>query len=177
MQKSNRLTVIAIILMVVGIIVSCFTFYLVITNQAAFKAEVQKSLEQELEKYNLSTPKETPIDDNKLLLAVARYCEVRNNCTGRDGQPGVGVPGLNGNNGFNGYSPLKNLDYFDGEPGYTPVKGVDYFDGDPGAPGTNGREVERRCNPDRQRMEWRLSGDPNWQVEYKLAPGQSCEKE
>ncbi len=29
-------------------------------------------------------------------------------------------------------TPVKDVDYFDGEPGYTPVKGVDYFDGEPG---------------------------------------------
>ena len=72
---------------------------------------------------------------------------------GEKGDPGV--PGKDG------YTPVKNVDYFDGkdgqpgadgEPGqdgYTPVKGVDYFDGapgkdgQPGAPGkdgTNGKD-------------------------------------
>lgn len=34
--------------------------------------------------------------------------------------------------GADGYTPVKGVDYFDGEPGYTPVKGVDYFDGKDG---------------------------------------------
>ena len=43
-----------------------------------------------------------------------------------------------GAKGDPGYTPIKGIDYDDGEkgdkgdPGYTPVKGVDYFDGDPG---------------------------------------------
>lgn len=49
--------------------------------------------------------------------------------------------------GEDGYTPVKGVDYFDGEPGakgdkgdagYTPVKGVDYFDGAPGAKGDKG---------------------------------------
>lgn len=39
---------------------------------------------------------------------------------------------LRGPKGEDGYTPVKGVDYFDGEPGangYTPVKGVDYFDG------------------------------------------------
>lgn len=41
-------------------------------------------------------------------------------------------------NGRDGYTPVKGVDYFDGEngdPGYTPIKGVDYFDGEKGDPG------------------------------------------
>ena len=40
--------------------------------------------------------------------------------------------------GKDGYTPIKGVDYFDGEPGkdgYTPVKGVDYFDGKDGVDG------------------------------------------
>jgi hypothetical protein len=35
-----------------------------------------------------------------------------------------------------GYTPVKGVDYFDGEPGYTPVKGVDYTDGADGQDST-----------------------------------------
>lgn len=51
--------------------------------------------------------------------------------------------------GKDGYTPIKGVDYFDGEPGmpgepgqpgYTPIKGVDYFDGAPGAPGKDGED-------------------------------------
>lgn len=43
--------------------------------------------------------------------------------------------------GKDGYTPIKGVDYFDGEPGkdgkdgFTPVKGVDYFDGKDGKDG------------------------------------------
>jgi hypothetical protein len=60
---------------------------------------------------------------------------------------------LRGPKGEDGYTPVKGVDYFDGQPGkdgkdgtngkdgvdgYTPVKGVDYFDGADGAPGKDG---------------------------------------
>ena len=50
-------------------------------------------------------------------------------------------------NGADGYTPIKGVDYFDGqdgkngkdgEDGYTPVKGVDYFDGKDGKDGEDG---------------------------------------
>ena len=34
--------------------------------------------------------------------------------------------------GLDGYTPIKNVDYFDGKDGYTPIKSVDYFDGKDG---------------------------------------------
>jgi hypothetical protein len=34
--------------------------------------------------------------------------------------------------GVDGCTPIKGVDYFDGNDGYTPVKGVDYFDGNDG---------------------------------------------
>jgi hypothetical protein len=45
--------------------------------------------------------------------------------------------------GKDGYTPIKGIDYFDGQngkDGYTPVKGVDYFDGKDGAPGKDGAD-------------------------------------
>ena len=59
----------------------------------------------------------------------------------------AGPQGLQGGPGVDGYTPIKGIDYFDGEPGpegkpgadgYTPIKGVDYFDGKDGAPGETG---------------------------------------
>jgi len=55
-----------------------------------------------------------------------------------------GKDGVDGSPGKDGYTPVKGVDYFDGEPGadgkdgkdgYTPVKGVDYTDGKDGADG------------------------------------------
>jgi hypothetical protein len=63
------------------------------------------------------------------------------------------IKGEKGEPGKDGYTPIKGVDYFDGEPGkdgnpgpqgepgkdgYTPVKGVDYFDGENGADGKDG---------------------------------------
>lgn len=53
--------------------------------------------------------------------------------------------------GKDGYTPIKGVDYFDGEKGepgeagkdgYTPIKGVDYFDGEPGIDGAQGPQGE-----------------------------------
>ena len=44
----------------------------------------------------------------------------------------VGEQGPAGIQGPPGYTPIKDVDYFDGQDGYTPVKGVDYFDGEDG---------------------------------------------
>lgn len=52
-----------------------------------------------------------------------------------------GVQELEVMDGADGYTPVKGVDYFDGEKGdkgddgYTPVKGVDYFDGEKGDDG------------------------------------------
>ena len=56
---------------------------------------------------------------------------------------------FDGEDGKDGYTPVKGIDYFDGQPGkdgadgkdgYTPVKGVDYFDGIPGKDGIDGKD-------------------------------------
>lgn len=61
-----------------------------------------------------------------------------------------GEKGDKGDKGDDGYTPIKGIDYFDGEdgkkgekgtkgdPAYTPIKGVDYFDGEDGKDGVNG---------------------------------------
>jgi hypothetical protein len=63
-----------------------------------------------------------------------------------------GADGLPGENGKDGYTPIKGIDFFDGQPGkdgqdgkdgYTPQKGVDYFDGLPGKDGKDGLPGER----------------------------------
>lgn len=51
-----------------------------------------------------------------------------------------------GDPGEDGYTPVKGVDYFDGQDGqdgqdgYTPVKGVDYFDGQDGQDGQDGAD-------------------------------------
>lgn len=39
-----------------------------------------------------------------------------------------------------GYTPVKNVDYFDGKDGYTPQKNVDYFDGKDGYTPIRGKD-------------------------------------
>lgn len=89
-----------------------------------------------------------------------------------------------------GYTPVKNLDYFDGQNGinatdkqvkqavdqyfkenppqvingsngYTPQKGVDYFDGNPGQDGITPLV---RCNTTKNRWEVRYGLDQAWQL-------------
>ena len=56
----------------------------------------------------------------------------------------AGPPGADGKDGKDGYTPVKNVDYFDGkdgetgQAGYTPIKGIDYFDGKDGRDGRDG---------------------------------------
>lgn len=63
---------------------------------------------------------------------------------GKDGKPGE-----------DGYTPIKGVDYFDGNPGkdgtdgqdgYTPVKGKDYFDGKDGQDGSDGVSATHSWN-------------------------------
>lgn len=61
---------------------------------------------------------------------------------GEDGYtPVKGVDYFDGEDGQDGYTPVKGVDYFDGangQDGYTPIKGVDYFDGEDGQDGQDG---------------------------------------
>lgn len=78
-----------------------------------------------------------------------------------DGHTGTESDFLNWLKGKDGYTPVKGVDYFDGQDGadgkngvdgkdgapgkdgkdgYTPVKGVDYFDGEPGKDGQPGKD-------------------------------------
>lgn len=50
------------------------------------------------------------------------------------------IKGDPGEKGDPGYTPVKNIDYFDGKDGYTPQKNVDYFDGRDGRDGIDGKD-------------------------------------
>ena len=63
------------------------------------------------------------------------------NDKGLDNPEPINIKGQAGKDGKDGYTPVKGVDYFDGQSGkdgYTPVKGVDYFDGQDGQPGKDG---------------------------------------
>ena len=55
----------------------------------------------------------------------------------------------------------------DGQDGYTPVKDVDYFDGEDGLPGADGREVELSVVGDY--IVWRYLGEGTWNNLVTLA--------
>ena len=93
----------------------------------------------------LTEPQETSVvvqEENPIV-------EVNDN-RGEKGLPGYtpikGIDyfdGEQGPKGDDGYTPIKGVDYFDGEKGddgYTPIKGVDYFDGQDGLPGLPGQD-------------------------------------
>jgi hypothetical protein len=96
------------------------------------------------------------IEEAEILEAARQIVEqgLEEGVIGPPGPPGPpGEPGEPGQPGQDGYTPIKGIDYFDGQAGeqgipgeagptglsgYTPVKNVDYFDGDPGLAGAKG---------------------------------------
>jgi hypothetical protein len=102
-----------------------------------------------------------PISDEQIAKAVDNYLlenpvEGQPGPAGPQGEPGPQGPkgdtGASGKDGQDGYTPVKGVDYFDGQPGkdgsdgkdgadgYTPVKGKDYFDGKDGQDGSPGKD-------------------------------------
>lgn len=176
-MKRDKLTVAMVTLTIVGIALTGFLFAYTLANREAISESIQKSVQQELSKYNLDDVKHLSIDDSKILLAVARFCESNNNCSGLNGLQGIqglqgvqGLMGLTGLNGRDGYTPIKGVDYFDGK------DGINGQDGEPGQPGSDGRKIVQRCNPDKNRVEWQYEGDENWSPLYNLSPLQTCEE-
>ena len=186
-MKRDKLSIAMVVLTLIGIALTSFLFFYTLQNKEAITQSIQKSVQIELSKYKLDDVKDLSIDDSKILLAVARYCEEHNDCAGATGPQGVqgfqGIPGLQGVQGvigltgIAGYTPVKGVDYTDGQDGYTPVKGVDYFDGVDGQNGTDGRKIIQRCNADANRIEWQYEGDESWQPLYNLGPLQTCATE
>ena len=87
---------------------------------------------------------------------------------GGKGDPGYtpikGVDYFDGQDGKDGYTPQKGIDYFDGadgKDGHTPVKGVDYFDGDKGEPGYSGVYVGSDTPPDNANVWVVPNGEPS----------------
>lgn len=72
-----------------------------------------------------------------------------------------------GVNGTDGYTPVKNLDYFDGAKGDAGADGQNGKDGEDGANGENGVDgltPEFRCNEAKNRWEVRYGQDYSWKV-------------
>lgn len=183
--KNNKLIVLATAMMLVGISLSAFTLWYMITNQPRLESKLQENLKAELAKYNFPNIDKITPDEAEMYIAVAKYCEANNNCkgpTGNNGINGTSPECLNLTTrcqGVNGTAPTKGIDYGDGMDGLTPPC---YFNesqcqGSQGVPGEPAKPIERQCNAEKRRVEWRNQGETNWQVEYKLAPLQTCETE
>lgn len=81
-----------------------------------------------------------------------------------------GVPGPQGSNGPQGFNGVS----IQGPQGPQGQSGPQGIQGEQGVPGQDGREIERRCNAKKKRIEWRYNGDEFWQVEFILPEGAKC---
>lgn len=103
----------------------------------------------------------TPDVYDQIMASVAEMNEKAESgaLTGPKGDPGYtpikgvdyfdGEKGEKGDKGDPGYTPVKGVDYHDGEKGndgYTPVKGIDYFDGKDGRDGQDGKDGKDGIN-------------------------------
>lgn len=186
-MKNNRaLTWVATFILFISIVLCGFTLWYVINSKDALSKELKNTIKQ-LQQYNLPKEeiKDVTLDEAKLYLAIAKYCESTNNCEGKDGKDGASPVCIfepRQCRGTDAITPLKGVDYVDGitPPCYFTINqcqgenGVNGTNGQNGADGANGKTIERRCNSERDRMEWRYDGDESWQPEYNLAPGQTC---
>lgn len=169
-MKKDRLLVITVILLALTFVTSTGILVYYITHRNDLAASVQNSVREELQKYNLSSDK-ISIDDSEIILAVAHYCSANDGCRGPQGAPGLGIQGSQGVQGTQGVQGSVGAE---GPPG---IPGKDGETGPRGEQGPPGPKTERRCNAVGHRVEWRNEGDETWQVEYYLAPLQTCPTE
>lgn len=174
-MRYNKLIAVVILLMLTSISISLFSIYIIYNNRDELLQSLQRNVRSELARYNIPTSEDIKIDDARILLAIAKYCEAHNQCRGDDGQPGV--QGIMGDMGLVGADGKDGRSGRDGANGYTPIKGVDYFDGEKGDIGEPARQLVQRCNPEKNRVEWQYQGDESWNTLYDLAPLQSCTME
>ncbi len=185
-MNSKALTWVASIVLLISIVLCAFTLWYVINSKDALSKELKNTIKQ-LQEYNLPKEeiKDVTLDEAKLYLAIAKYCENTDNCKGRDGKDGVSPACIfepSQCRGDNGMTPVKGIDYNDG---VTPMcyftlsqcqgsDGMDGKDGADGANGADGREIEQQCNPETNRVEWRYVADESWKPLYNLSPAQTC---
>lgn len=188
MNNNKILTWIASIILIVSIILCTFTLWYVISSKDALSKELKNTIKQ-LQQYNVPKEeiKDVTLDEAKLYLAIAKYCENTNNCEGKDGKDGASPACIfepRQCRGADAVTPTKGVDYSDGitPPCYftlSQCQGNDGADGKTvnGADGTNGREIEQQCNSETNRVEWRYVGDESWRALYNLSQGQTCATE
>lgn len=175
MKHNKLLTIIAFILLLIGVLTSVFTFAYLIQNQENVSLRLD-SFQNDISKINPLDGKDA--SDEQVREAVKQYCLEHNNCIGNSGNTGpqgpIGQMGLQGALGLTGERGPP------GAQGPQGTQGPEGSQGIQGEPGANGREIEKQCvvvNSTKRRIEWRLVGDNFWQVEYFLSPGQLCPQE
>ena len=176
MKKRDVWSLIAVFATIAAVLASSFALFTAVETRNTLNQQLKESLREELTKYDFpkNEVKNITIDEAKIYLSVAKYCSETNSCRGDNGKNGRdGRDGASGSNGQNGDNGLTPPCYFtqtqcQGE------NGVNGAEGQQGPAGENGRPIERRCEPEKRQMEWRIVGDVQWQPEYNLAPGQTC---
>lgn len=175
MKHNKLLTIIAFILLLIGVLTSVFTFAYLIQNQENVSLRLD-SFQNDISKINPLDGKDA--SDEQVREAIKQYCEERNNCIGSSGD--TGPQGLIGQTGLQGLLGSRGERGPPGSQGPQGSQGPEGIQGPQGEPGANGREIEKQCvvvSPTKRRIEWRLTGDGGWQVEYFLSPGQLCPQE
>lgn len=172
-MKSHRLIIFAILMVLFGIALSAFTLFYLVRNQ--------ENVSLRLDSFKDEISQIVPIQgenatDEQVAQAVYEYCQ-ENGCIGPQGSIGpTGPEGDTGPRGFQGQDGLS----IQGPTGVQGEQGPVGPEGPQGEQGPSGRKVERRCvvlDQTTRRIEWRLQGDEDWQVEYYLSPGQRCPEE
>lgn len=148
----SKLLWLIILMLLVGNIV---TIYLLISNNEDVSTRIRNSVSEEIASIDIPNPV-NGIDgqdatEEQVKKAVEDYFKKYPVKNGKDG-----------------YTPVKGVDYVDGQSikgddGYTPVKNLDYFDGQNGSDGVNGLTPQIRCNTTRNIWQVRYSSNESWQ--------------
>ena len=172
------------IMLAFAFIISLGILFYYVTHTNDITSNVRSSVQEELKKYNLPSDK-VSVDDSKVILSIARYCEANNGCRGPQGIAGFTIQGPQGIQGIQGQPGIPGPQGIQGAQGIVGADGKDGIDGKDGKDGQSivgpqgekgepGPKTERRCNAEERHMEWRNVGDETWQVEYNLSPLQTC---
>jgi hypothetical protein len=162
MKHINKTAIFTWVLLLV-ILISSITIniYLLVTmgDNTPIKQQSTK-LESNIKDHLDKTLEERLLSEEKVRGLIEEYTskndnEASNPVDGEDGSDGMdGKDGSNGKDGESIVGP-KGEKGDKGEPGYTPVKGVDYFDGEP---------IFIQCNVEINAWQQRLPGYDDWEL-------------
>ena len=126
--------------MIIGLILSGVTLFLLITNQENISLKLQ-DFQNHIS--SLSPLNGKNATDEQVYKAVEEYCFYHNDCAGIRGDTGLrGQQGPIGMQGDEGDLGLRGPQGEQGPIGQTGPQGLQ---GEQGTPGADGRETERRC--------------------------------